>query len=140
MDWCNTEGMHPRDAYGNMSAAMNATGRPMHLNMCEWGREQPWEWGGQIAQSWRMAGDHTGRWADTKAKVRASAAIPAKWSGRAWAWNDMDMLESGYAMEGPRIPRWTPPPQSMSDSMSGSMSDSMSASWSTLHEASADSP
>ena len=66
MDWCNTEGMVPQEAYGNMSAALNATGRHMHLNMCEWGRENPWEWGGAIAQSWRMSGDHTGRWSSTK--------------------------------------------------------------------------
>ena len=95
MDWCNTEGMHPRFAYGNMSAAMNATGRHMHLNMCEWGRENPWEWGDDIAQSWRMSGDHTGRWTSTKAQIRLSAAIPAKYTGRPYGYNDMDMLETG---------------------------------------------
>ena len=35
MDWCNTDGMHPKVAYAHMSKAMNETGRPMHLNMCE---------------------------------------------------------------------------------------------------------
>lgn len=54
MDWCNTAGMHPKEAYASMSKALNATGRPIHLNMCEWGREQPWEWGDALAQSWRM--------------------------------------------------------------------------------------
>jgi alpha-galactosidase len=73
---CNTDGMVPQEAYGNMSAAMNATGRHMHLNMCEWGVDSPWEWGGKISQSWRMSGDHTGIWSSTKDKVRASAAIP----------------------------------------------------------------
>ena len=95
MDWCNTDGMHPREAYGNMSAALNATGRHMHLNMCEWGLENPWEWGANIAQSWRMGSDHTGKWASTKDVVRHSAAIPASFTGRPWAWNDMDMLETG---------------------------------------------
>jgi len=95
MDWCNTDGMEPKEAYANMSNAMNATGRSMHLNMCEWGRENPWEWGEPIAQSWRMSGDHTGRWASTKDLVRQSAKVPAQFSGRPWAWNDMDMLETG---------------------------------------------
>jgi hypothetical protein len=87
--------MEPREAYANMSAAMNATGRAMHLNMCEWGRENPWEWGAPLAQSWRMSGDHTGIWSSTKALVAASAAIPPSGSGRPWGWNDMDMLETG---------------------------------------------
>ena len=95
MDWCNTQGMHPREAYGNMSAAMNATGRRMHLNMCEWGIDNPWEWGGKIAQSWRMSGDHTGVWSSTKRQVRLSASIPARYTGLPYGWNDMDMLETG---------------------------------------------
>ena len=134
MDWCNTDGMEPKEAFANMSEAMNATGRArtgtqpaplapgepgetclcasacsllsgacshlvlaghMHLNMCEWGREAPWEWGGNIAQSWRMSNDHVGRWSSTKDLIRRSAAIPAAFTGRPWAWNDMDMLETG---------------------------------------------
>ena len=92
---CNTEGMHPKEAYAKMSAAMNATGRHMHLNMCEWGKENPWEWGDHIAQSWRMSGDHTGVWSSTKQQIRESAAIPANYTGRPFGWNDMDMLETG---------------------------------------------
>ena len=95
MDWCNTQGMHPQIAYKQMSDAMNATGRRMHLNMCEWGQENPWEWGGAIAQSWRMSGDHTGRWTSTKKQIELSAAIPAQYTGKEWGWNDMDMLETG---------------------------------------------
>ena len=95
MDWCNTQGMHPREAYGNMSQALNATGRPISFNMCEWGRENPWEWGGDIANSWRMSGDHTGIWASTKKQIASSAAIPPAGTGKPWGWNDMDMLETG---------------------------------------------
>eukprot|EP01059_Diplonema_ambulator_P000514 TRINITY_DN1041_c1_g1_i1.p1 TRINITY_DN1041_c1_g1~~TRINITY_DN1041_c1_g1_i1.p1 ORF type:complete len:421 (+),score=144.21 TRINITY_DN1041_c1_g1_i1:39-1265(+) len=95
MDWCNTQGMTPEDTYPKMSAAMNKTGRAMHFNMCEWGLDDPWKWGPQIAQSWRMAGDHTGVWASTKQVVQESAAIPAEYTGKPYAWNDMDMLETG---------------------------------------------
>jgi hypothetical protein len=95
MDWCNTNGMVPIEAYGNMSAALNATGFPISFNMCEWGIDNPWEWGNNVAQSWRMHGDHTGVWSSTKECVRASAAIPAAYTGVPYGWNDMDMLETG---------------------------------------------
>jgi len=95
MDWCNTDGMEPPTAYGNMSVALNNTGRHMAFNMCEWGLDSPWVWGDAVAQSWRMAGDHTGVWSSTKSTIAASAAIPASNSGQPYGWNDMDMLETG---------------------------------------------
>jgi len=95
MDWCNTKGMDPKTTYSTMSTAMNKTGRHMHFNMCEWGRDNPWEWGFKVAQSWRMGGDHTGWWSSTKEVVRNSMKIPASGSGQAWGWNDMDMLQTG---------------------------------------------
>merc|ERR1719262_2068129 len=63
--------------------------------MCEWGKDAPWKWGDALAQSWRMGGDHTGRWDSTKDIIRQSAAIPAENTGRPYGWNDMDMLETG---------------------------------------------
>ena len=63
--------------------------------MCEWGKEDPWEWGDACAQSWRMSGDHEGVWSSTKSQIRGSAAIPAEYSGTPYGWNDMDMLETG---------------------------------------------
>lgn len=95
MDWCNTEGMKPQSTYPLMSAALNATGRPIHFNMCEWGVDNPWEWGDAIAQSWRSTGDHTGVWSSTKSIINQTALVPAKYSGRPYGWNDMDMLETG---------------------------------------------
>lgn len=89
MDWCNTNGDYPPYSYGNMSAALNSTGRAMHFNLCEWGVDNPWQWGDGLAQSWRMAGDHTGVWSSTKSVVASSAAIPANYSGRPYGWNDM---------------------------------------------------
>ena len=71
-----------------MSAALNATGRAIHFNMCEWGVANPWEWGPALAQvrnllaeenwgsgrrltglccdgqSWRVTGDHVARWSN----------------------------------------------------------------------------
>eukprot|EP01060_Flectonema_neradi_P019646 TRINITY_DN268_c0_g3_i1.p1 TRINITY_DN268_c0_g3~~TRINITY_DN268_c0_g3_i1.p1 ORF type:complete len:410 (+),score=98.09 TRINITY_DN268_c0_g3_i1:85-1314(+) len=95
MDWCNTQGMDPVTTYPKMSQALNKTGRPIHFNMCEWGKEAPWTWGPAVAQSWRMAGDHVGTWSSTKTVIAESAAIPANNTGTPYAWNDMDMLETG---------------------------------------------
>jgi len=95
MDWCNTEGMTPEDTYPLMSKALNASGRPMSLAMCEWGLDDPWKWGFPIAQSWRATGDHVGLWSNTKGIIGDVAKIPAQYTGKAWGWNDMDMLQTG---------------------------------------------
>eukprot|EP00443_Scrippsiella_acuminata_P064369 CAMPEP_0115435974 /NCGR_PEP_ID=MMETSP0271-20121206/33941_1 /TAXON_ID=71861 /ORGANISM="Scrippsiella trochoidea, Strain CCMP3099" /LENGTH=444 /DNA_ID=CAMNT_0002861459 /DNA_START=1 /DNA_END=1335 /DNA_ORIENTATION=- len=95
MDWCNTEGMVPEETYPKMAAALNRTGRRIHFNMCEWGRDDPWKWGPATAQSWRATGDHEGTWASTKSIIEQRTAIPAEHGGGPYAWNDMDMLESG---------------------------------------------
>ena len=95
MDWCNTNGMEPKSTYPLMSAALNKTGRHIHFNMCEWGKDNPWEWGNAVANSWRATGDHTGTWASTKSIVGQISKIPAQYTGRPYGWNDMDMLETG---------------------------------------------
>ena len=117
--------MDVKTSYGAMSKALNASGRHMAFSMCEWGLENPWEWGNDVAQAWRMHGDHTGNW-DSTAEVRAwaggirggaaqsgtgdhvaflfhaqviaaSAAIPAAYSGRPYGWNDMVRTHPTYA-------------------------------------------
>jgi len=95
MDWCNTAGMDPKKTYPLMSKALNNSGRHIHFNMCEWGKENPWEWGDECAQSWRESGDHTGIWSSTKTQIKLSARIPAEYTGQPYGWNDMDMLETG---------------------------------------------
>jgi len=96
MDNCNTGGMgKPEDYYPHMSEALNKSGRHIHFNMCEWGKDAPWTWGPKVAQSWRATGDHTPVWSSTKSIIEQSAKIPAKNSGQAFGWNDLDMLETG---------------------------------------------
>ena len=101
MDWCHTDGMVPNGpagVYPAMSKALNRSGRPIHFNMCEWGLDDPWEWGGQYAQTWRVFGDHHGVWnipGGTRDVVNQSMYLPAEFTGRPYAWNDLDMLETG---------------------------------------------
>jgi alpha-galactosidase len=66
MDWCNSAPQDPKETYPKMGKALNESGRHIAFNMCEWGKENPWEWGDACAQSWRATGDHTGTWSSTK--------------------------------------------------------------------------
>ncbi|KAI1846586.1 hypothetical protein JX265_009110 [Neoarthrinium moseri] len=43
--------------FKTMSDALNATGRPILLNLCNWGEDYVHTWGMSIANSWRITGD-----------------------------------------------------------------------------------
>jgi len=106
-DWCNTTSQNAKAAYALMRQALDATGRPIVLSICEWGTAKPWEWGREVGGNlWRTTGDILPRW---EAKV--------KWSEDSCCgygivnildlqvglesfvgpghWNDPDMLEVG---------------------------------------------
>ena len=106
-DWCNTEGLNPVGAYLTMSQALRAADRPVVLSICEWGDNQPWEWGKNIGHLWRTTGDITscfdcivdhGTWSswgimqilDMQHYLRSHAGPDH--------WNDPDMLEVGNGM------------------------------------------
>jgi len=58
-DWCNTTGLNAEKAFTSMRDALYATGRPIILGICDWGDNQPWLWGKDIGQLWRISGDIT---------------------------------------------------------------------------------
>lgn len=107
-DWCNTEGITAKEAYTTMSNALKTAGRPIVFSLCEWGDNQPWEWGKPIGNLWRISGDiypcfdcefkHPENWsswgfmkiADMRKDIR-------KYSGPDH-WNDFDMMEVGNEM------------------------------------------
>ena len=66
MDHCGLSGIAvnhtDRELYGAMSAALNATGRPMTFSLCQWGMHDVWEWGGSVAQMYRIQMDHLPFW------------------------------------------------------------------------------
>ena len=63
-DWCHTyETQDARASYANMRAALDASGRPIILSICEWGTHQPWLWGEEVGGNlWRTTGDIQDRW------------------------------------------------------------------------------
>lgn len=60
MDWCGHPGGHnATELYGMMRDALNKSGRPMLFSVCEWGLYEPWTWGTNTANMWRISGN---RW------------------------------------------------------------------------------
>jgi len=63
VDWCggDAEGLDPQTTNQAISAAVAAataaTGHPMVLSICEWGRQNPWNWGAGTGTMWRTSGD-----------------------------------------------------------------------------------
>ena len=100
-DWCNNEGQKAEAAYKTMSDALKATKHPIVFSICEWGENNPWEWGKGIGNLWR-----------TTADIRDCYQCTFDWGGLGvleiidkeadlWQyagpghWNDPDMLEVG---------------------------------------------
>ena len=81
-------------AYARMSRAIQATGRPMVLSMCQYGWDAVWEWGAQVGGNlWRTTGDINPTW-DRIAKIGFSQDGLERYAAPGH-WNDPDMLEVG---------------------------------------------
>jgi alpha-galactosidase len=62
-DWCNTTTQDAHASYAVMRQALDATGRPIVLSICEWGDHKPWLWGKDAGGNlWRTTGDITDKW------------------------------------------------------------------------------
>lgn len=107
-DWCNTAGINAKEAYATMSNALKTAGKPIVFSLCEWGDNQPWEWGEPIGNLWRVSGDiypcfdcehkHPENWSSWGVmKIVEMRKDIRKYSGPDH-WNDFDMLEVGNGM------------------------------------------
>src|SRR5438477_6859 len=106
-DWCSTTTQDAKASYANIRAALDASGRPIVLSICEWGKAQPWLWGKEVGGNlWRTTGDIQDRWRGKKEWkpgdccsngmldiVDENAEIYS-YAGPGH-WNDPDMLEVG---------------------------------------------
>ncbi|HXW56215.1 MAG TPA: glycoside hydrolase family 27 protein [Candidatus Cybelea sp.] len=106
-DWCNTSTQDAKASYANIRAALNASGRPIVLSICEWGSHQPWLWGAEVGGNlWRTTDDISDRWSGRKNWPNGSCCSNgvmeivdmqvglASFAGPGH-WNDPDMLEVG---------------------------------------------
>lgn len=106
-DYCNKPSNETgRDLYTQFSQSLNATGRPILFSMCQWGEDNVAEWGGEIAQMYRIQMDHIPLWNGPPSAAGAGYGIgtkniidfmadlhPAKYT-RPHAWMDPDFLET----------------------------------------------
>ena len=93
VDWCHSDSLSAPVQYAKVRQAFDDSGRDMVLSICEWGRNLPWEWAGEIGQLWRTTADIRDNWASVLWILEANnrhhaAAGPGHW-------NDPDMLEVG---------------------------------------------
>ncbi len=106
-DWCNTTTQDAKASYANIRHALDATGRPIVLSICEWGKAQPWLWGEEVGGNlWRTTGDIQDRWGGKEKWKDGSccsngvmAILDEQVGLQSYAgpghWNDPDMLEVG---------------------------------------------
>jgi alpha-galactosidase len=107
-DWCNTlPGQDARSSYANIRQALDASGRPIVLSICEWGTHQPWLWGKEVGGNlWRTTGDIQDHWAGQQKWPDGSCCSngmldiadqnePLYSYAGPGHWNDPDMLEIG---------------------------------------------
>ncbi len=88
-DWCSTDGIKARDAYGAMRDALARSGRPIALSICEWGQSQPWSWAGSVGNLWRTTGDIGLCWEKKSCK-------------REWETGIVNILDLQVGLEGTR--------------------------------------
>lgn len=107
-DWCNTlPYQDARASYANIRQAIDASGRPIVLSICEWGKHQPWLWGAEAGGNlWRTTDDIQDRWGGKQKwpdggccsngvmSILDEQAALYSYAGPGH-WNDPDMLEVG---------------------------------------------
>jgi alpha-galactosidase len=106
-DWCNTTTQDAKASYANIRHALDASGRPIVLSICEWGTAKPWLWGKEVGGNlWRTTGDIQDRWEGSKKWPDGSCCSNGMVSildqedglesfAGPGHWNDPDMLEVG---------------------------------------------
>jgi alpha-galactosidase len=106
-DWCNTTTQDAKSSYANIRQALDASGRPIVLSICEWGTAKPWLWATEIGGNlWRSSGDIQDRWVGKREwnpgnccsygmlDIVDQEADLYSYAGPGH-WNDPDMLEVG---------------------------------------------
>jgi alpha-galactosidase len=106
-DWCNTTTQDAKSSYANIRQALDASGRPIVLSICEWGTAKPWLWAKDVGGNlWRSSGDIQDRWVGKREwnpgnccsygmlDIVDQEADLYSYAGPGH-WNDPDMLEVG---------------------------------------------
>ena len=92
-DWCGSSTQNARASYTLMRDALYKAGRPIVFSICEWGSNNPWEWGAEVGHLWRTTGDISDNW-NSMIGIFDKQKDLARYAGPG-GWNDPDMLEVG---------------------------------------------
>ncbi|HEV7219484.1 MAG: glycoside hydrolase family 27 protein [Terriglobales bacterium] len=95
-DWCQSSGSleQMKSAYTKMHDALEKTGRPIVLSLCQYGWNKVWEWGPSVGGNlWRTTGDISDEYR-VMAEIGFDQNGLEKFAGPGH-WNDPDMLEVG---------------------------------------------
>ncbi len=95
-DWCQSSGSleQMKSAYTKMHDALEKTGRPIVLSLCQYGWNKVWEWGASVGGNlWRTTGDISDEYR-VMAEIGFDQNGLEKFAGPGH-WNDPDMLEVG---------------------------------------------
>ena len=66
----------------------------MVFSICNWGNQNPWDWGDTVGNLWRTTGDISNSWGSMLGNSDNSQSHYNK--ARIGSWNDPDMMEVGY--------------------------------------------
>jgi len=93
MDWCGAK--CAPEGHQQFSKYLNATGRPIVLELCRGSYQDQSKWGyaPQVAQIWRATGDHHDDWNSTMEQIK-SVVGKSTWSGP-YGWAYLDMIMTG---------------------------------------------
>ncbi|HUZ47037.1 MAG TPA: glycoside hydrolase family 27 protein [Terriglobia bacterium] len=106
IDWCGGNSLHldPKTQYLQFAEAMKKSGHPFCIEICSWGKGNPWKWGRKAGTFWRTSGDidiwnrHStigGNWDALMRNLDANRHPSTKYVGPWKGWNYPDMLEVG---------------------------------------------
>ena len=100
-DYCHVPpGIDSIALFQRMGQALRSTGRPILYSICEWGRNQPWEWGSRVGgHMWRTTGDIDDSW-ESILEIGFGKQTDLEAYAGVGHWNDPDMLVVGMYGEG----------------------------------------
>lgn len=105
IDWCggDKEKLDPKKQFMEFHKEMARCNPVFNIEICTWGRGNPWEWGREAGTFWRTGHDDDGgtplatgsSWKDITINIDANRHPDKKWVGPGLGWNYADILCAG---------------------------------------------
>jgi alpha-galactosidase len=106
IDWCggNDKGLDPKTQFLEFADAIRKTNHPFCVEVCCWGKGNPWEWGRNAGTFWRTSGDLDywdstlkmgGDWGILMRNLDDNRHPDTKYVGPQGGWNYPDILLVG---------------------------------------------